>query len=187
MKKLLVVLAVLASSIVVGQDDISEQIRIKDSILEQIRIQDSIFETLPSPGNYADSLIIIEDFNNQAFQQAMLHYLNLERIRHGLDTVRLDEKLASDCVEISVWMANRDKLEHCKDFINYGGGYEIAMNNVINTRFKLTYAQYAYNAIHAWYRSTPHKAILHKPRITKIGVGQSRSKTEYNYIVLRAG
>lgn len=177
MKKLVVVLAVLASSLVFGQDDIFEQIRIKDSI----------FETLPSPGNYADSLIIIEDFNNQAFQQAMLHYLNLERIRHGLDTVRLDEKLASDCVEISEWMANRDKLQHYDDFINYGGCCEVIHYNVINTRCKLTYAKFAYNAIHAWYRSVPHKAILHKPGITYIGCGQSRSNTRKNYTVLRAG
>ncbi|HVX62762.1 MAG TPA: CAP domain-containing protein [Pirellulales bacterium] len=88
-------------------------------------------------------------------EKEIIHFTNIERSRHGLPPLKVDETLLKSARSHAVWMTNRRSLQHTNQ--------PVAENIALGQ-------QTAREAVRDWMRSPGHRANILSRRHGRIGV-----------------
>jgi uncharacterized protein YkwD len=119
--------------------------------------------------DYGDSLVKKEFVSTETIEYWMVRYINVERIKLGLDTLVVDSEPDQIAKTHSAWMLRTGKYEHSK--LNIA---EIIIDGGHGSN-RYSHKFIARASINAWMDSPGHRAHIINPDFKYIGAGYSYS------------
>ena len=117
--------------------------------------------------DYGDSLVKKEFVSAETIEYWMVRYINVERIKLGLDTLVVDSEPDKIAKTHSAWMLRTGKYEHSK--LNIA---EIIIDGGHGSN-RYSHKFIARSSINAWMDSPGHRAHIINPDFQYIGAGYS--------------
>lgn len=126
--------------------------------------------------DYGDSLVTEDFISSSTIEYWMVRYINVERVKLGLDTLIVGSEPDQIAKNHSAWMLRTGKYQHSG--LNIA---EIIMKCGAPTDW-YTHKFFARSMVNAWMSSPGHKAHILNPNFKYIGAGHAYSIDSLGYI-----